>query len=120
MTPIEVVNRYFKAMQAGPSDAEALFALFAEDAVYVEPFSAVERRVSMTHTGLSAIKACLRSGWTRTPPDLRLEVNRVDVDGEVVKSEWTCTSPVFPAPVRGVDVCTVRGGRIIRLEVQLS
>ena len=42
------------------------------------------------------------------------------VDGEVVRSEWTCTSPVFEAPIRGVDVCTVRDGRITRLEVSFA
>ncbi len=116
MTPTEVVHAYFRAMQTGRAAADALFALFADDAVYVEPFTGVSR----THEGRAAIEACLRDGWDREPPDLTLEVNRIDVDGDVVRSEWTCTSPVFPAPVRGVDVCTVKGGRIARLEVSFG
>lgn len=116
MSPTEVVDRYFQAMQAGPPGAEGLFALFAEDAVYVEPFTGHTRE----HVGKPAIVACIRASWEHAPADLVLEVNRVDVDGELVCSEWTCRSPVFPAPVRGVDRCTVRGGRIARLEVQFT
>lgn len=116
MTPTEVVHEYFRAMQTGRAAADALFALFHDDAVYVEPFTGQPR----THEGRTAIEACLRDGWEREPPDLVLEVNRIDVDGDVVRSEWTCTSPVFEAPVRGVDVCTVRDGRIERLEVSFG
>ena len=116
MTPVDVVQRYFEAMQAGPGQAEALFALFAADAVYVEPFTGTER----THEGKEAIERCLRTSWQDTPPDLELELNRVDVDGEVVRSEWTCTSPVFEGPIKGVDRCTVRDGLIHRLEVAFA
>ena len=116
MTPTDVVHEYFRAMQSGREAADALFALFDDDAVYVEPFTGAPR----THAGRAAIEACLRDGWDREPPDLALEVNRIDVDGEVVRSEWTCTSPVFEAPIRGVDVCTVRDGRITRLEVSFA
>ncbi len=65
-------------------------------------------------------EACLRASWENTPPDLTLEVNRVDVDGDTVRSEWTCSSPVFEAPIRGVDLCVVKGGRIERLEVRFA
>ncbi|MCB9595987.1 MAG: nuclear transport factor 2 family protein [Sandaracinaceae bacterium] len=116
MTPTEVVQSYFAAMQTGRDAADALFALFVDDAVYVEPFTGASR----THEGRAAIEACIRESWDHAPPDLALEVNRIDVDGDVVRSEWTCTSPVFEAPVRGVDVCTVRGGRIARLEVSFA
>ena len=116
MSPLEVVQSYFKAMQGGPAAADDLFALFADDAVYVEPFTGSER----THEGKAAIEACIRGSWTDAPPDLELEVNRVDVDGEVVRSEWTCTSPAFEGPVKGIDVCTVQQGRIRRLEVRFA
>ncbi len=106
-------------MQAGAQQADALFALFADDAIYVEPFSGMATGERHTHEGREAIEACLGKSWENSPPELRLEVNRVDVDGAVVRSEWTCTSPAFEAPVRGLDVCTVRDGRIARLEVSL-
>lgn len=113
MLPRDVVDAYFRAMQTGAEAATDLFSLFAEDAVYIEPFGGESR----THAGLPAIQACLRESWTRVPPDLKLAVDRIDVDGAVVTSLWTCTSPAFPGPVRGRDVCTVRDGRIARLEV---
>jgi len=113
MTPVEVVDRYFEAMKVGRDAADAMFALFADDAVYVEPFSGATR----THEGRAAIEACLRAGWENPPPDMTLTVDRVDVDGPIVRSEWTCASPVFPGPMKGLDVCTVEGGRITRLEV---
>lgn len=116
MKPIEVVQSYFKAMQAGEEAADDLFGLFADHAVYIEPFSGESR----THEGKAAIETCLRAGWENTPPGLELEVNRIDVDGDQVRSEWTCTSPAFEAPIKGIDQCTVSGGRIVRLEVRFG
>ncbi len=103
-------------MQAGAEAADDLFGLFADDAVYVEPFSGESR----THEGKAAIETCLRGGWENTPPDLALEVNRIDVDGDSVRSEWTCTSPAFEAPIKGIDQCTVENGLIVRLVVRFA
>lgn len=113
--PREVVERYFQAMRQGADAAEALFELFADDAVYTEPFSGSPQ----TFRGRDAIEARLRAGWAETPPDLVLQVDRIDVEGQVVTSHWTCTSPAFPAPVKGRDVCTVRDGRIHHLDVRI-
>lgn len=106
-------------MQSGPAEEAALFALFADDAVYVEPFTGVAVGERHTHVGRAAIESCIRANNENAPPALELRVNRIDVDGEVVRSEWTCTSPAFDEPVHGVDVCTVRDGKIARLEVAL-
>ena len=114
MTPSDVVPRYFEAMRGGIEAIETLLALFAEDAVYIEPFAGQMR----THEGIRAIERCLREGFVDAPPDMTLELGRVDVDGAVVRSEWTCVSPAFPHPMNGVDVCTVKDGRIQRLEVR--
>lgn len=116
MSPVDVVHAYFEAMKAGASRVDDLLALFAEDATYIEPFSGETR----THTGWSAIADTIRTSLKNPPPDMTLEVDRVDVDGDVVRSEWTCTSPVFPGPMKGVDRCTVKAGRIQRLEVQFA
>jgi hypothetical protein len=35
----ETPTRYFRAMQHGPDGLSALISLFAEDAVYLEPFA---------------------------------------------------------------------------------
>ncbi|MEN0061233.1 MAG: nuclear transport factor 2 family protein [Myxococcota bacterium] len=112
--PIDVVQAYFHAMQGGPANRAELFALFADDAVYVEPFSGQ----TLTHEGRAAIEAYLAASWEQAPPDLELQVDRIDVDGDVVVSEWTCRSPALPVPYRGRDTCTVREGRIQRLEVE--
>lgn len=114
--PAKVVERYFKAMAAGQPAQEDLLALFAEQAVYTEPFTGAAR----THRGLPAIRAAIEASWANTPPDLRLEVQRIDADGDRVQAEWTCSSPVFPAPVRGVDRYRIRAGRIEELVVEIQ
>ncbi len=47
-----VVENMFKAMQAGPEGENAMMALFASDAVFVEPFSGEVK----THQGADAIR----------------------------------------------------------------
>jgi hypothetical protein len=43
---------------------------------------------------------------------------RVDLDGPLVRAEWTCTSPAFPTPMRGYNVFTLNdAGQIARLEI---
>lgn len=111
-----VVDRYFRAMQAGRTARDELLSLFATDATYTEPFSGAAR----THRGLPAIRDAFDEAWKNPPPDLALRVERVDLDGERVRSEWVCTSPAFPGPMRGYDVCTVRAGRIVELVVNLQ
>jgi ketosteroid isomerase-like protein len=110
-----VVERYFKAMQRGPDGEDELVALFAEDAVYIEPFGGDQQ----PHVGTAEIRAWLRASWDDTPPELVLRVDRVLVDGDRVHADWTCTSPALPEPLRGVDHYTIRGGRIVRLETRL-
>ncbi len=46
-------------------------------------------------------------------------MERIDLDGDRVRADWTCSSPVFPAPMRGRDLNTIRDGTIARLEVSL-
>jgi len=112
-TPKRTVEAYFRAMQSGPSAADALFALFADDAVYAEPFSGQRK----THNGRSAIERYLRGSWETAPPDMTLTVDRIDVADAVVTTTWTCASPAFPHPMRGRDVCTVHDGKIVHLDV---
>lgn len=102
-------------MRRGKAGRDELVALFAEDGEYTEPFSGTSR----THRGKAAIEACLSGGFDNPPPQLRLTVDRVDVDGPNVRAEWTCSSPAFDAPVRGLDEYTVQDGRIARLVTSL-
>ncbi len=111
-----VVENMFKAMQAGPEGENAMMDLFTRDAVFVEPFT-VEAR---THRGREAIRASFREMWKDPAPDMKLMVDRVDVDGDRVRADWTCTSPVFATPMRGHDLFNIQGGKIVRLEVVVT
>lgn len=110
-----IVNAWFRAMRRGKAGEDELVALFDAEAEYIEPFGGQARR----HVGTRAIRECLREGFEQPPPELSLTIDRVDVDGPKVRAEWTCSSPVFEAPIRGVDEYTLRDGRITRLETSL-
>src|SRR5690349_14042538 len=98
--PRSPIERYFAAMQRGPGGEEELLALFAEDAVYTEPFGRT------VHRGRAAIRASRRDA----PPELRLSVDRIDVAGDEVEADWTGESPIFARPARGRDRFTIRDG----------
>lgn len=109
----KVVENLFKAMQAGPAGEKPMMALFAEDAVFIEPFSGQPR----THNGSAAIRASFLEMWSQPEPEVNLMLDRVDLDGDVIRADWTCTSAAFPSPMRGHDLFTIRNGKIQRLEV---
>lgn len=109
-----VVESLFRAMQAGPEGEEEMMSLFAEGATLIEPFSGTPR----THVGKDAIRQAFRESFAEPPPpDMKLVLDRADVDGERVRADWTCTSSVFPAPMKGYDLFTIEEGKIQRLEV---
>ncbi len=108
-----VVENMFKAMQGGPEGEEDMMALFDNNAVFTEPFSGQPQ----THTGSDAIRSSFKEMWANPAPDLKLIVDRVDLDGDQIRAEWTCTSPVFPSPMKGHDLFTITDGKIMRLEV---
>ena len=109
----DVVERMFKAMQTGLEAENEMMALFAEDAVFTEPFSGEPQ----THEGKAAIRKCFIDMWSEPGPDVELTIDRVDVDGDRINAEWTCTSPAFVEPMRGVDKFCIANGLIQYLEV---
>ena len=111
-----VVERMFKAMQAGLEAEDDMMALFADDAVFIEPFSGQPR----THEGKAAIRNCFIDMWNEPGPDVALTVDRIDLDGEKISAEWTCTSPAFVEPMRGVDKFCIEDGLIQYLEVVVT
>ena len=111
----EVVERYFNAMRRGAEAEEEMMELFADDAVYVEPFTGE----SGPWVGKEAVRAALRRGWENPLPDMELAVTRVDIRQDGASSEWVCTSPGLPGPVSGRDEYTIADGKITRLEVRL-
>jgi ketosteroid isomerase-like protein len=111
-----IIDRYFEAMQAGLPAAAAYAALFADDAILVEPFSGQPR----TSTGPAAIRASFEESVRNRPTNMSLTVDVIGSEGDVIRSDWTVSSPVLPGPMRGYDLCTIRDGKIARLEVHLA
>jgi SnoaL-like domain len=123
-TPIEstdrqLVERYFKSMQAGAEGLEEMVSLFSDDGEYIEPFSAGGR--PSAHRGAAAIRAFFQESFAGPlGHDVRLTLERLDVDAGRLRSEWTCEMPMFPRPLRGYDLYTLEGGKIKRLEVNVT
>jgi hypothetical protein len=111
-----VVENLFKAMQAGPAGEALMMSLFHDDAVFVEPFSGQP----ITHTGKKAIQASFAQQTSHPLPDLKLVLGRVDIEGAVIRAQWTCTSSAFPAPMCGHDLFTIQDGKIARLEIVVT
>lgn len=106
------IDRFYKAMQHGPEGVDALVDLLADDAVYVEPFSGA------AHNGRAEIRAFLEHSQGQLP-DVRITVERINVEGDTVTTEWTCESSAFATPSRGRDEFTIRYGKIARLETSI-
>jgi len=111
-----VVERYLAAMQAGPGGLDDLVALFEDDAVYVEPFTGQPQ----VHTGKAEIRAFFEAALESHLRDVRLTLERLDLDGERLRSVWTCDLPALSAQMRGFDLVTLNAGRITRLETTVT
>lgn len=96
--------------------ARELASLFADDAVYVEPFTPG----GGIHTGRDAIAAWLQASQKDAPPELTLTVDRIDTHEDVLDVAWTCDSSAFSRPSRGRDRFTLRDGKIARLETTIT
>jgi uncharacterized protein (TIGR02246 family) len=108
----ELIERYFAAMRVGAAASEDVLDLFAEDAVYVEPFGGT----AATHRGRDAIRRSFRASQQHAPPDMTLSLDQLELEGDRIRTVWTCTSPGLPGPMRGQDLWTIRDGQILRLE----
>ena len=112
MTERDLVERYFQAMRTGAIASDEIVDLFAEDAVYIEPFSGAP----MEHVGKDNIRRNFIESQKHAPADMTLTLEQVDVEPDCIRSVWTCMSPAFPHPMRGQDVWTIRNGKVQRLE----
>jgi hypothetical protein len=112
----KLVEDLYKAMQIGPAAEDDLLALFTEDAVLVEPFTGRPQ----SHVGKEAIQASLQGMWKNRAPDLKLVLDRVDLDGPSIRAEWTCTSALLPGPMRGLDILAIESNKISRLEIVIT
>jgi ketosteroid isomerase-like protein len=110
------VERYLAFMQAGPGGLDDLVGLFDDEAVYVEPFSGKPQ----VHTGKGEIREFFEVALSQHLNGVRLTLDRLDIDGGRLRSEWTCHLPMINAPMRGFDLLTLRDGRIVRLETSVT
>ena len=117
--PPPTVARFFAAMQAGASHESELLSLFAEDAVYIEPFSGRLRE----HRGRAAITAVMRDSLRNPLPEMRVVMDRIDVAEGEVYVEWTCFSPALPGGSgSGVNHFVIQKDpepKILRLKTEL-
>lgn len=116
-----VVEGYFASMRARAAGENGMAALFAEDAVYIEPFSSgsAGSQEQRRHIGKIAIVEFFGQAWSHQPADMTVSLDRLDIDGDLLRSEWTCASAVFTTPMRGYDLFTIQNGKIVRLETML-
>ena len=87
-----VVAQFFHAMQSGGTSEAGMMALFADNAEYSEPFSGKTN----VHQGKVAIRQAFVQGWQHPLPEMRLEIDRLDISGETIHVDWTCFSPALP------------------------
>jgi hypothetical protein len=48
---------------------------------------------------------------------MNLMLERIDLDGKLVRVDWTCSSTAFPTSMRSHDLFTIENGKIARLEI---
>jgi hypothetical protein len=109
--PFQIAN-FFTAMQAGRAGGAALSDLFAEDAVYEEPFSGAPQR----HSGRTAVMAAMARGWEQPLPEMRIAIDRAETQGNVIELQWTCYSPALPGGKgQGRNRFVMRDGLIAEL-----
>ena len=115
--PKTIVEQYFKLMHgAGPDNMEFL-RTFSGDAVLVEPFSGKPQ----THKGIKAIESSFRTTWQYQPmPNFRIQMGQIEVTGEKIRAEWSCTWDGLAGSMKGVDHFEVRDGKIARMEVVVT
>jgi len=105
-------------MRLGAAGATALARLFTDDAVSIEPFSGGDGH-PRTHIGRDVIVEFFRDSANHRPSDMVVTMNRLDAEGQRVRAEWTCAASVLAEPMRGVDLYTLRDGRIACLGTTL-
>ena len=113
-----LIEETSRAMQLGPAGESTILALFADDAEWVEPYTGQRR----THSGKGAIRAALRQMWTQpSPPGFAITTDRMDVEGQSVKVEWTCSCDGIPQLMRGYSLYSISPENLIsRLELFIT
>ncbi len=111
----DIASHYLAAMRRGAAAETEMLAMFADDAVYDEPFSGLEPAV-----GKAAIRDRLRAGWDVPLPDFELDVRSIEASPSGATARWECRSSAFEHPVDGTDRYTIADGLITELVVTLD
>lgn len=115
----ELIESHYRAMQMGADGEDAIVELFADDAIYIEPLMSADR-TPRAHVGKAAIREAFHRGLQWNPPDFRVSLDRLEIEGDELVSHWTCDSAQMPAPVKGTDRYVLKDGKIKRLETRLD
>jgi ketosteroid isomerase-like protein len=110
-----LIERYFRAMQTGAAAGDDIIDLFADDAVYIESFGGAPA----AHVSKDEIRRAFIEAQAYAPADMTVTLNRLDLEGDCIRSTWTCASPSLPHPMQGQDLWTIGAGKILRLETTL-
>ncbi|MEM9044059.1 MAG: nuclear transport factor 2 family protein [Pseudomonadota bacterium] len=114
--PIEVSN-FFLALQAGPHGLASLAEMFAQDAVYFEPFSGR----SEPHKGREAIAAAFDASRSGAFDDAVISLQGSEIDDEKISVRWTCVSKSIPGGRgSGTNVFKLKAGLIVSLVTTLD
>ncbi|MEM7141520.1 MAG: nuclear transport factor 2 family protein [Actinomycetota bacterium] len=114
--PRNAIDRYYGAMRVGADAEVEMMSLFADDAVYAEPFSGRDEPA----VGKESIRERMQAGWAAPLPNLELDVLSVELTGDAAVCTWECRSSAFPAPVLGRDEYTFADGLITSLVVTIT
>lgn len=114
MTPKEVILEWVRAFNAG--DADAMVALYADDAVHTSPKLRSERPET---GGRVAGKSAMRDWWSAAferSPGLRYDILTTLADGHAVAIEYMRVKPGEP-DMRVAELFEIRDGKIVRSHV---
>lgn len=107
-----VVEQVFQAMHARGEGEKKMMSLFDQNAVLTEPFSGQPR----THSGWNAIRDWFREAVQQMPPEMVIKMDKIDMAGDQVRADWTCSAPFFEFPMKGYDLYTIRSGKIVKAD----
>ncbi|WP_434050677.1 MAG: nuclear transport factor 2 family protein [Roseibium sp.] len=114
--PLNIAN-FFLAMQAVPSGTDLLGSIFADDAIYSEPFSGQ----SEPHRGRDAILAAFAASRSEDFDDAVINLVAVEIEGNTITVKWTCYSRAIPGGSgSGTNIFTVSDGKVVSLVTTLG
>lgn len=111
------IQDVFDAMELGVAGEPRMLGAFTQDAVMISPFGGEPERIE----GLDAIREWFIQAVTgEGPHDLKLSIERIDLDGDGLRVYWTCASAAFPTNMEGNDLFLFEGDLIKFYEINVT